>query len=47
VAIGRLGSRPRALPALLRLPYLAADIGGRAMASGQGNGLEAVVKVGR
>jgi len=41
--IGRLGSRPRVLPALLRLPCLAADMGGRATASGQGNGLAAVV----
>jgi hypothetical protein len=40
------GQPPRALPTLLRLPYLAADIGGRATACGRGNGLVAVVVVG-
>jgi hypothetical protein len=47
VARGPLGCRPRALPTLLRLPYLAAAIGAGATASGQDNGLAAVVMAGR
>ena len=45
--IACLSRHPRGLPALLRLPGLAAHIGERATASGQGNGLVAVVMAGR
>ena len=44
---GGWAAAPRASPTLLRLPYLASDIGVGATASGQGNGLAAVVMAGR
>jgi hypothetical protein len=47
VAIGRLGQPPPGMADAASTALLAAGIGGRATASGQGNGLVTVVAVGR